>query len=320
MFLYKLIVPLLLFVAIATSCGQITPTNSNSAAAQGGSVEPVLAFSETTVGRNRIALGLIHNGTPVNDPGAKVHVRFYDLEDTNPKPQGDSDAKYYGQGLPIGYYVTYSTLDKPGNWGIEIEAQLTGQAQPSRSRFQLEVKPKSDVPNIGDHAISVKTLTVKDVSDPAQLASTSKPDPAMYQISLDQALQSGKPTALLFATPGFCQTATCGPSLQVMEGLQKRYGDKINFIHVEVYKYPFAESFQKITQLANQARKENRGLTPEEQRSGYAEPMLAWGLVTEPWLYLIDTKGIIAARFEGGITQEEIGPALDNLIAGKPIL
>src|SRR2546430_1003836 len=97
---YRLIASLLLFVTVVAGCGQTTGGGSsgNSAAtSQGDSFEPVLAFSEATVGRNRIALGLIHNGTPVNDPGAKVHVRFYNLEETNPKPQDDSDAIYYGQ-------------------------------------------------------------------------------------------------------------------------------------------------------------------------------------------------------------------------------
>ena len=124
----------------------------------------------------------------------------------------------------------------------------------------------------------------------------------MYQISLDDALKSGKPTALLFATPGFCKTATCGPSLKVLQDLQKTYGDTMNFIHVEVYKYPFGESAQR------------------QDGSGLSDSMVGWHLQSEPWLFLIDAKGIIAARFEGGITNEELEPALKRLIAGQPVV
>ena len=307
---------LLLLAALLAGCGQaVAPTAQRgaptpaaapqgaptAAAAAANEVTPVYAFSEAVAGPNRLALGLLRNNTPVNDPGAKVHLRFFKLDagNSNPQLKSEADATYYGQGLPAAVWVAYATFDAPGNWGVEVQTRLSGQAQPSVSRLQLEVKAKSSVPNVGEPAIPVKTTTVKDVTDPSQLSSDTQPDLAIYQISLDEALKNGKPTAVLFATPGFCETATCGPSVEVMKGFQKTYGDKVNIIHVEVYKYPFGES---------------------AQRQVFAEPMAAWRLTTEPWLFLIDGKGTIAARFEGGITKEEIGPALEKLAAGQPLV
>jgi hypothetical protein len=291
------VIVLLLLATILANCGQPPVTTTQSS-----DVTPVFAFSEAVVGRNRLAIGLVRSGTPLNDPAAKVHLRFFNLDENNPQPKAETDATYYGQGLPAGFYVAYPTFDKPGNWGVEIQVQLPGQPKPSTSKQRLEVKEHSKVPNIGEPAIAVKTLTVKDVPDLAHLSSGTDPDPAMYQVSLDQALRSDTPTALLFATPGFCKTATCGPSLQVMQGLRKHYGDKMNFIHVEVYTYPFGESAQR------------------QDNSGLSDPMVAWHLQSEPWLFLIDAKGMIAARFEGGITKEELGPALEKLIAGQPVV
>ncbi|MFL5800594.1 MAG: thioredoxin family protein [Roseiflexaceae bacterium] len=295
-----------LLAVLLASCGQAAaPAGAPAAqgspppAAQSGAVTPLFAFSEAVVGRNRIAIGLLRGGTPVNDPAAKVHLRFFDLDDQSAQVKFEADARYFGQGLPAGFYVAYPTFDTAGNWGIEVQTQLPGQAQPSASRLRLEVKPKSDVPNDGQPAIAVKTPTVTDTSDLSRLSSGTPVNPAMYQISLDAALKSGKPTALLFATPAFCASATCGPSLQVLEGLQKTYGDRMNFIHVEVYKYPFGESAGK---------------------GDLSAPMVAWGLKSEPWLFLIDAKGTIGARFEGGITREELGPALEKLIAGQAVV
>ncbi|MBK9710673.1 MAG: thioredoxin family protein [Kouleothrix sp.] len=318
--------PLMLLAVLLAGCGTASsggpagPSGSpTGAAAATGSAEPVFAFSEAVAGKNRIAIGLIRQNTPLNEPAAKVHLRFFDLDENNAQIKFESDATYFGQGLPAAFYVAYPSFDKAGNWGVEIQVQLPGQDKPSVSRQRLEVKESSAVPNIGQPAIAAKTPTVKDVPDVAQLSSGPSPDPAMYQVSLDQALQSGKPTALLFATPAFCKTATCGPSLQVMQGLQKQYGDKVNFIHVEVYKYPFDDSLNQQEQAVAKALAEKRDLTPEEAATGLADAMVAWHLTSEPWLFLIDAKGSVASRYEGGITKEEIGPALEKLIAGQPV-
>jgi len=311
--------PLIVLLALLlVGCGQAA-TSPNTGAAQGGAVQPVFAFSEAVAGKNRIAIGLVRNNTPLNDPAVKVHLRFFNLDEANPQIKFEADAAYYGQGLPAAFYVAYPTFDKAGNWGVEIQTQLPGQAEPSVSKQRLEVKQQSNVPIVGQPAIATKTLTVKDVPDVAQLSSGTQVDPAMYQVSLDQALTNGKPTALLFATPAFCKTATCGPSLDVMQGLQKQYGDKVNFIHSEVYKFPFDQSVQLQQDATQKAAKENRPPTPEELSAGLSDAMVAWKLDSEPWLFLIDAKGIVAGRYEGGITKEEMGPALEKLIAGQPV-
>jgi len=316
---------LVLLAALLAGCGQAAtaPSASQPTAAkgaeQGGDVVPVFAFSEAVAGKNRIAIGLVRNNTPLNDPTAKVHLRFFNLDDANPQIKFEADAAYYGAGLPAAFYVAYPTFDKPGNWGVEIRTQLSGQAEPSVSKQRLEVKDSSNIPIVGQPAVATKTLTVKDVPDTAQLSSGTQIDPAMYQVSLDQALQNGKPTALLFATPAFCKTATCGPSLDVMQGLQKQYGDKVNFIHSEVYKFPFDQSVQLQQDATQKAKQENRAPTPAELSAGLSGAMIAWKLDSEPWLFLIDAKGTVAGRYEGGITKEELGPALEKLIAGQPV-
>ena len=120
------------------SCG-LAPT----ATPQSNEVTPVFAFSEAIVGRNRIAIGLVRGGTPLNDPGAKVHLRFFNLDENNPQPKAETDATDYSQGLPAGFYVAYLIFDRLGNWGVEVETRLSGQAQPSTSKPRVEVKEHS---------------------------------------------------------------------------------------------------------------------------------------------------------------------------------
>lgn len=312
------IIPLLLALGLA-ACGQAAQQAPPTPPPADSPVQPVFAFSEAVVGPNRIALGLVRNGSPVNDPGAQVRLRFFDLADTGATPQGETQAVYYGTGLPAAVYVAYPTFPKAGEWGIEVTTQLSGQAEPSVSRLRLEVRDESAAPNVGQPAISVKTLTPADVPDPSYLSSGKVEDLALYQVSLDQALQSGKPTALLFATPAFCRTAVCGPSLDVMRALQKQYGAGVNFIHVEVYKHPFGESFRAQEELFRRLAEENRAATPEERIQGLSDAFAAWDLPSEPWLFLIDAGGTIVARYEGGITADEIGPAIAKLAAGEPL-
>ena len=282
-----------LLALVLAACGpSATPTTQTGAA--DSPVVPVIAVSELTVGPNRIALGLIRDNSPINDPSAKVHLRFYDRADTSSSVKAEADATYYGEGLPAAVYVAYPTFDRAGEWDIVIQTQLSGQAAPTNSKLRFTVQETSAVPNVGQQAISVKTPTVAD-TPPAQLSSDGKPNPALYQLSVDAALTSGKPTALLFATPAFCRTATCGPSVRVLGDLQKQFGDKMNFIHVEVYKFPFDKSFQA-------------------QQAGFSAGMAAWKLQTEPWLFLIDKNGTIQSRFEGGITKEELTPILQKLL------
>lgn len=291
---------LLLLVALA-SCGQPAASGAGSPsaapAAGGGPLVPVLAVSELDLGPNRIALGLLQDGTPLNNADLKLGLRFFYLdgsEDT--KVQSEGTAVYRGQGLPFGLYIGYVTFDKPGNWSVEITIPTSGEPQVSNMR--LSVKEKSRVPAIGEPAIPSHNLTVKDNPDLTKITSDTKPDPDFYQLTIADAIAAKKPFVVGFLTPGYCQTAVCAPNLAVLKKLKDEYKGKVNFIHVEVYPYPYGESFQSQTRV---------------------DAMVEWNLVTEPWTFLVGADGIIKYRYEGGITLDEMEPALAQLAAGEPI-
>jgi hypothetical protein len=107
------------------------------------------------------------------------------------------------------------------------------------------------------------------------------PPSDMHAESFDQVVGK-KPVALLFSTPQLCQSRVCGPVTDVALQLKAKYGDKIDFIHQEVY-------------VDNDT---NKGLRP---------PLQAFHLRTEPWLFVVGADGEIAARLEGsfGITAFE---------------
>ena len=82
-----------------------------------------------------------------------------------------------------------------------------------------------------------------------------------------------KPVALLFATPQLCQSRVCGPVTDIAVQMEARYGNRMTFIHEEVYK----------------------GNNPAK---GLREPLVQFHVRTEPWLFVVNRKGIITARLE----------------------
>jgi hypothetical protein len=151
-------------------------------------------------------------------------------------------------------------------------------------RFSVAADSPSLEP--GEKVPPIRTPTLADVNqDLSLLSSAQAPNPTFYEQSLDQAMTSGKPTLLLFATPAFCQTRFCGPSYEIFSSLEERYRDTMNFIHVEVF-----------TGLPN----------PEANNWAVAPAMEQFGLESEPWIFLIGQDGTVLYRVEGIFTQEEI--------------
>lgn len=274
---------------------QPTPRASAQPQAQpsaaGTTIQPVIATSELVVGPNRMALGILDNNVPIKDAAqAKVKLRYYRLSSTQGRLVGEEDTRFYGENLgERGTFIAHPTFDTAGNWGLEVIVQRTNQ-QPLTFRQTVEIKERGTAPKIGDPAPRSKTPTVKDVTDLRTISSDSNPDPRFYQISVADAVSSGKPSLILFATPGFCETATCGPGIDVLRRLKDQVGDKVNAVHVEVYKLPYDQGKMVPT-------------------------MQEWGLQTEPWLFLVGKDGKIVGRYEGGITYQELEPDVTKLVS-----
>jgi len=267
---------------MATSPGMASATPGASSGLQ-----LILAASRLDVGANRFPIGIVRDDRSVKD--AQVHLRFYNLNSGNPVLAGETDAPFYGDNLgEAGVYVARTTFSEAGHWGVEALINQPGYASETK-RVAFEVALQDPVPKVGDPAPPSKNLTLKDVNgDRSKISSSDEDDSILHTISIADALKNGKPTVILFATPKFCTSRTCGPSHQVILALARNYADRVNFIHVEVYK-------------------DFKTFEP-------ADAMLEWHLDTEPWLFFVGTDGKIVERYEGGITSKEIVPAFQKFI------
>jgi hypothetical protein len=158
------------------------------------------------------------------------------------------------------------------------------------------VEERSSSPGVGEPAPASRNKTAADVTDLAELTSASAPDRDLYQTTIAEAIKSGMPTVVTFATPAFCQTATCGPQVEVVEALKEDYGRRANFIHVEVYDNPH-EIEGDLT---------NARISPL---------MEEWGLRTEPFTFVLDSQGLVRSKFESFASGEELEPALVSALS-----
>jgi hypothetical protein len=260
-----------------------------------GELQVALVSSELVVGPNRFAVGLFGpTGEHVRE--AVVHLHYFDLRDpTAPRLEAEADASPIT--TPDGLTTLFThqrTFDRAGPWGVEVQAVLPDGSLAVR-RVAFEVRERGHALAPGERAPIVATPTAAEAAgDLARITTAADPTPELYRTSLDASLAAGRPVALLFATPGFCRTRFCGPTYEVVRELEARYRDQIDFIHVEVF-----------ASLPN----------PAVNDWQLAPAMIAFGLATEPWLFLVDADGVVTFRVEGFFDAHEVEPHLGSLVA-----
>ena len=192
-----------------------------------------------------------------------------------------------------GTYVATLALDTPGNWIIGVRAQ-GGDV----NAFGTAAQPVANgLPNqAGSKATSVKTPVATTDAAIAEIC-TRNPVDHLHAISLDAALTNGKPTVVVFSTPLLCQSQLCGPVTDEAILVSEKHGAKANFIHVEEF-LPGPSHSPPVPSL-------------EARSPGFK----AWKLESEPFVYVIDSSGIIKAAFgPGPATAPQIEAALTPLL------
>jgi hypothetical protein len=165
---------------------------------------------------------------------------------------------------------------KPGIYNVLAVSDLDSRRIAAPMAIQVVSKAQDKIPDVGESAPKVDTDTLGSVKGNKDLLDTRLPPaPELARTSFAKVVGK-KPVALLFSTPQLCQSRVCGPVTDEMLQLEQEYGDKMTFIHQEVY-------------VANNPSK---GLRPPLQR---------FHLPSEPWLFTVGADGKIAARLEGSI-------------------
>ncbi len=324
----KLVLALLATTLIAVGCGggKTTPATATPTALTSARVTPapsqpqlVIVSSDVAVGPNRFVLGLLDaQGALVKD--AQLHLSFVKLN-TAGQPEGvkgETDARTLtvqkdyvatrSDGTletrsagSVTVYVAQAQFDVSGSWGgggARCGSPRVGPAPAPplpviTAAFDVGDRTKS-VP-IGQAAPRTRQLVLKDVGDIAKIDTSNPANPEMHNLTIADAVSSGRATVIVFATPAFCMSQTCGPVKETVDQLYAKYKGQANFIHVEPYDVVKA--------------RDGKGLDP-------VPAMQEWGLETEPWVFVVERHGGVAAKFEGVVSFDELEAALKPVIGG----
>lgn len=298
--------------AAACSSTSDTPVFPQVVSLGKGEIFPSIVNSTLAAGQNRVSMKLTdRDENKVLD--ANVHVRYYNLNGGKTTFRSEADARF----IPIqlsyvdeqsgtnatvntgedGVYVSHVDFNEGGDWGVEIQVERGGKRfDPVPYRFT--VLDQSVEPAVGDPAPPSVQMVLANVASDEEIDSSSPPRPAMHEMTIADAVKSGRPSVIAFATPAFCETRTCAPVMDtVMDPLAASYGGRVNFIHVEPY----------VLRDLRQANQHNPVPATRE-----------WGLGTEPWVFVVDQRGIVAAKFEGALAADEVQSVLDVLLDTSP--
>ncbi len=247
----------------------------------------LIPANDFVVGTPRLPLVLFDGPDPVEDATA-MQVRLFGLQE-----DGSAQLMWTGEATPyrdyaVPYWVVYPEIPTAGTWGLEIETALADGSRDVQRR-SLEVGDTGGAPEIGSLAPAVTQRTLTDQPDLTLLTSAAEPNPALYEMTIAEALASGRPSVITFATPAFCQTQLCAPTLEAVEEVYAVKGQEANFIHVEIY-----QDFQTLE---------------------VAQAVRDWGLISEPWTFVVDGQGVVTARLAGPVSPTELTEQLEAVLS-----
>ena len=250
-----------------------------------------LGTPDLSPGIHRISIVIEGPTGLVESPAMRITV----LPDDAPGDMQEAVARFarFPDGVR-GFHVTSIDFATVGRWSLILHI-------PSEDGFTdigiaIDIPPDTLAPSVGDAAPASASRTLLDVPNIADLSTGDEPDPGLYIISLADAVGANKPFVVVFASPGFCTNAFCGPQAEVLSEVRSIFGDQANYIHVDLYENPEQVRF---------------GEDPIET------PILEeWGLHTDEWTFVVNAEGIVVARFEAFAPLAEVEAALAAVLEG----
>lgn len=260
------------------------------------------AASVFEVGNNRYPFGVFElDQTQVDD----AEVALYFAKDPTAPVEGPLPAKVEsletkaafrskGTGAPgeaRSYYVVDEVkFDRAGPW-LAIAIIKTDDGFEASRIPSPTIGQYPGVAQVGQKAPQISTPTAADVGGDLSKIDTRQPPSSMHDVDFKDVVGK-KPIVLLFATPAFCQSRVCGPAVDVTEQVKAETGDRIQFLHMEVY-------------------------NENDPSKGLRTQLNAFGLLTEPWVFFIGSDGRIKERVEGAIGPRELREGVERLEASE---
>lgn len=298
----------------AASGGSLAWDAQSLSESEGGApFVPTILPTSLGVGPSRMLFALIDRDAGTLVSGAEITATYYrlpadpDADPTSAEEVASLDAHPRvldlravageGEASDADLTTVYSTnpeFDASGFWGVSLNIDVDGETYQPRMKFWvMEQTPEIA---IGSPAPRSEQATLADVDDPATISSEAEPTLEMLDETVAEALDTGKPVVVAFVTPAFCVSRFCGPIMdKVVQPAFDEYGDRVEFVHIEPYDVPKARA------------------------EAVLEPVPAveeWGLRSEPFIFVIDSEGIVRTKLEGVTDLDELSTAIEAVLPG----
>lgn len=296
---------------VSAACGTSVSTAAPSASDAWGlpatrpKLTPILISNAIAKGKARILfLYLDDKNAVASAPDRIARVAFYDLARDPNKAVATADGAFVWtiETEPRrGMYVVEADLPLAGTWGAEFTTEAPGS--PAETvRLTFPVRDTTTAVAVGQKAPASKTPTAADVGgDLTKISTDAHPDPAFYQTSVADAIATHEPFILVFATPKFCTSQQCGPTLDQLKPIAAAHPD-VTFINAEPYQLKVVDGvLEPVLDSKNQLQA--------------TEITDQWGLLSEPWIFAVDRNGIVRGSYEVTITPAELDAILPVIAA-----
>ena len=246
--------------------------------------QAALATSVFTPGDNRFAFGLIDQESGfvygpsavyfADKPGATAQGPFpapADLLVTEAPYRSQQAASE--EDIFSAIYATDLPLERTGRESVLVVTELEDGFVAAGTAINVQPKAKDPIPDVGEPAPRTSTETLDSARGDIESIETRLPPDTMHSTDFADVV-GRKPVAVIFATPQLCESRVCGPVTDIAEQMKAEYGDQMEFIHQEVF-------------------------VDNDPSKGLRKPLLDFNLRSEPWLFVMDADGRVAARLEG---------------------
>ena len=282
------VLPVVAVLAALTSaaCGTVTDAGTGAPALENLNVQP--QNSTLLVGVNRISIALLDgHANPVTAGHVSVNILDAAGASAESRPLEDI-APVYGE-IPV--YVGIADFPKAGQYDFVVSGTSSSGSSITGHAF-VTVAASGPELAVGQHVPALHQAVLTDPGVTISMVDSGVPPDVWHDQTIAGALAAHKPMVLFFGQPGYCPSKTCGPTVAILKQLCATECSQFSFQHIET---DFPASANQV--FNNPAFR-------------------AFGLQTDPWVYFVNSAGVITDRFEGPITLDELQSGAAGTLAG----
>lgn len=198
----------------------------------------------------------------------------------------------------IGVYAADAVrFDAAGIWELTVTGRVGTEALSVKADFEVLERPAVPLP--GEAAPRTENLLPGAEGAPVKAIDSRAepdgrvPDPTLHARTVAAAIASGLPTMVVISTPVYCQSRFCGPITDSVQALADRYGDRMHFVHLEVWRDFHGQTVNKAA--ADWIYRDQND-------------------IHEPWVFVVGRNGIIAQRFDNVVSELELDSAVQAVL------